>query len=103
MNNKYFKITLIFSLKELETAKAHGTKNKRLALQALKRKKSHEKQLEHIDGVLNTIQHQKGSLENASMNSGVFNAISDAAKALKVAHNEMNVDKVTDNFFFKVL
>lgn len=71
-----------------------------MALQALKRKKAHEKQLEHIDGVLNTIQHQKGSLENASMNSGVFNAISNAAKALKIAHNEMNVDKVLCLLFF---
>lgn len=65
-----------------------------MALQALKRKKLHEKQLEHIDGVLNTIQHQKGSLENASMNSDVLNVISNSAKALKSAHNEMDVDKV---------
>lgn len=81
---------------ELETAKSHGTKNKRLALQALKRKKNYEQQILHIDGVLNTIQNQKSSLENASMNSGVLTVMGDAAKALKSAHNKMDIDKVHD-------
>ncbi|KAI1720139.1 snf7 domain-containing protein [Ditylenchus destructor] len=81
---------------EIASARSHGTKNKRLALQALKRKKNHEKQLEHLDGVLNTIQHQKASLENASMNSDVLQVVSGAAKALKGAHNEMDVDQVHD-------
>ena len=35
---------------ELDTIKANGTKNKRVALAALKRKKRLEKQLEQIDG-----------------------------------------------------
>lgn len=35
---------------ELEIIKKNGTKNKRLSLQALKRKKRLEKQLEQIDG-----------------------------------------------------
>lgn len=35
---------------ELEVIKKNGTKNKRVALQALKRKKRLEKQLEQIDG-----------------------------------------------------
>lgn len=78
----------------METAKSHGTKNKRLALQALKRKKNYEQQILHIDGVLNTIQNQKSSLENASMNSGVLTVMGDAAKALKSAHNKMDIDKV---------
>lgn len=67
-----------------------------MALQALKRKKAYEKQLETLDGMLNTIQHQKGSLESASMNSDVLNVIALSAKALKGAHNEMDVDKVHD-------
>lgn len=36
---------------ELATIKQHGTKNKRVALAALKRKKRLEKQLEQIDGM----------------------------------------------------
>lgn len=35
---------------ELEIIKKNGTKNKRISLQALKRKKRLEKQLEQIDG-----------------------------------------------------
>lgn len=65
-----------------------------MALAALKRKKEHEKQLEHIDGVLNTISTQKMSLENASMNSDVLNVIANSAKALKSTHNQMDIDKV---------
>lgn len=37
---------------ELATIKANGTKNKRVALAALKRKKRLEKQLEQIDGTI---------------------------------------------------
>lgn len=57
---------------ELLTAKKHGTSNKRMALQALRRKKQCEKQLEQLDGVLNTLSHQKDSLENASVNAEVL-------------------------------
>jgi len=81
---------------EVATARKYGTQNKRMALQALRRKKNYEKQLQHLDGVLNTIAQQKGSLENATMNSDVLQVISSASKALKKAHNEMDVDKVHD-------
>merc|ERR1712235_46224 len=43
---------------ELASAKKHGTKNKRAALNALKRKKRLEKQQEQIDGTLTTIGFQ---------------------------------------------
>uniref|UniRef100_A0A183BWC8 Charged multivesicular body protein 4b n=1 Tax=Globodera pallida TaxID=36090 RepID=A0A183BWC8_GLOPA len=58
---------------EVATARTHAAKNKRLALQALKRKK-----------------------ENASMNSDVLSVVADSTKALKKAHNEMDADKVHD-------
>uniref|UniRef100_A0A915DJQ8 Charged multivesicular body protein 4b n=1 Tax=Ditylenchus dipsaci TaxID=166011 RepID=A0A915DJQ8_9BILA len=80
---------------EIATARSHGTKTSAWPCSS-EAKKNHEKQLEHIDGVLNTIQHQKGSLENASMNSDVLQVISSSAKALKGAHNEMDVDQVHD-------
>lgn len=79
---------------EIAIAKAHGSKNKRLALQALRRKKNFEKQLEHIDGVLNTIAHQKDALENATLNAAALQAMSSGAKALKEAYNSMDADKV---------
>jgi len=81
---------------ELATAKKHGTKNKRLALHALKRKKQYEKQLGQIDGTLSTIEFQREALENASTNTEVLSVMGQAAKALKSAHNHMDVDKVHD-------
>jgi charged multivesicular body protein 4 len=81
---------------EVATAKKHGTANKRMALQALRRKKKFEQQLEQMDGVLNTIQHQKDSLENAAVNAEVLQVLGSSAKALKGAHNNMDVDNVHD-------
>ncbi|TMS33189.1 hypothetical protein L596_000956 [Steinernema carpocapsae] len=81
---------------EVATAKKHGTKNKRLALHALKRKKQFEKQLNHIDGVLSTIEFQREALENASTNAEVLQVMGNAARAMKTAHNEMDVDQVHD-------
>ncbi|KAK7483061.1 hypothetical protein BaRGS_00025724 [Batillaria attramentaria] len=81
---------------ELNTAKKHGTKNKRAALQALKRKKRYEKQLQQIDGTLSTIEFQREALENASTNTEVLKVMGVAAKALKETHNNLDVDKVHD-------
>lgn len=79
---------------EIAIAKKNGTKNKRAALQALKRKKRYEKQLQQIDGTLSTIEFQRDALENASTNTEVLRVMGDAAKALKSAHKNMNVDDV---------
>lgn len=79
---------------ELNIAKTHGTKNKRVALQALKRKKRYEKQLAQIDGTISTIEFQREALENASTNTEVLRVMGDAAKALKGAHQNMDIDDV---------
>ncbi|XP_028262291.1 charged multivesicular body protein 4b [Parambassis ranga] len=81
---------------ELMTAKKYGTKNKRAALQALKRKKRYESQLAQIDGTLSTIEFQREALENANTNTEVFKNMGFAAKALKAAHENMDIDKVDD-------
>ncbi|CAD5219070.1 unnamed protein product [Bursaphelenchus okinawaensis] len=81
---------------ELKKARQHGTKNKRLALTALRNKKKLEKQQEMNDGMLNRIQHQKETLENAATNAEVLQVLAGSAKALKGAHNNMDVDKVHD-------
>jgi len=81
---------------ELATAKKHGTKNKRAALNALKRKKRLEKQQEQIDGTLTTIEFQREALENAQSNTQIIQNMDYAAKALKKAHNGLDVDKVDD-------
>ncbi|KAM6927327.1 charged multivesicular body protein 4b isoform 1-T1 [Xenentodon cancila] len=81
---------------ELMTAKKNGTKNKRAALQALKRKKRYEKQLAQIDGTLSTIEFQREALENANTNTEVLKNMGFAAKAMKAAHENMDIDKVDD-------
>lgn len=80
---------------ELLTAKKHGTSNKRMALQALRRKKQCENQLQQLDGILNTLSHQKDSLENATMNAEVLGVLANSSRALKNTHN-MDIDKVHD-------
>nr|XP_033770674.1 charged multivesicular body protein 4b [Geotrypetes seraphini] len=81
---------------ELQTAKKQGTKNKRAALQALKRKKRYEKQLAQIDGTLSTIEFQREALENANTNTEVLKNMGFAAKAMKAAHDNMDIDKVDE-------
>ncbi|XP_069508251.1 charged multivesicular body protein 4b [Ambystoma mexicanum] len=81
---------------ELQSAKKHGTKNKRAALQALKRKKRYEKQLAQIDGTLSTIEFQREALENANTNTEVLKNMGFAAKAMKAAHDNMDIDKVDE-------
>lgn len=81
---------------ELMTAKKHGTKNKRMAIQALKRKKRYEAQLQQIDGTLSTLEFQREVLENASSNAEVLKVMGDASKAFKNANQNLDVDKVHD-------
>ncbi|PAV74939.1 hypothetical protein WR25_21198 isoform B [Diploscapter pachys] len=81
---------------EIDNARRYGTKNKRQALQALNRKRQYEKQLQHIDGVLQTLDFQRQALENASTNAEVLQVMGNASKALKAAHNNMDIDQVHD-------
>ena len=81
---------------EIETARKNAKTNKRLALTALKRKKRYEKQLQQIDGTLTTIEQQREALEAANINTAVLKGMDSAAKALKNAHKDMDVDKVHD-------
>ncbi|XP_798689.2 charged multivesicular body protein 4b [Strongylocentrotus purpuratus] len=82
--------------KELVIAKQNGTKNKRVAIQALKRKKKYEKQLAQVDGTLTTIEAQREALENANTNAEVLKNMKFASTALKTAHKEMGVEDVDD-------
>jgi len=81
---------------EINTAKIHGTKNKRAALQALKKKKRYETQLVQIDGTLSTIELQRENLESANTNTHVLQSMGEAARALKQSQAGMDVDKVHD-------
>ncbi|CAJ1082535.1 charged multivesicular body protein 4c [Xyrichtys novacula] len=81
---------------ELMIAKKHGTKNKRAALQALKRKKRLEQQLTQIDGTLSTIEFQREALENSHTNTEVLKNMGYAAKAMKKVHENMDLNKIDD-------
>ncbi|KAM9307797.1 charged multivesicular body protein 4c [Gastrophryne carolinensis] len=81
---------------ELATARKHGTKDKRAALQALKRKKRLEKQLLQIDGTLSTIEFQREALENSHTNTEVLKNMGYAAKAMKTVHQNIDLDKIDD-------
>lgn len=79
---------------ELNIAKTNGTKNKRAAIQALKRKNRYAKQLQQIDGTLATLEMQREALEGANTNTAVLESMKSAADALKKAHKHMDVDQV---------
>ncbi|KAM3860531.1 charged multivesicular body protein 4c [Diretmus argenteus] len=79
---------------EVLTAKKNGLRNKRAALQALKRKKRFEQQLTQIDGTLSTIEFQREALENAHTNTEVLKNMGFAAKAIKGVHQNMDLDKI---------
>jgi len=82
---------------EMKTAKTAGMKNKRVALNALKRKRRYEEQLNKIDGTLCTIEFQREALENANTNTEVLKNMGFAAKALEGAHKQIgDIDKVHD-------
>ncbi|GAA6215079.1 charged multivesicular body protein 4c-like [Lates japonicus] len=81
---------------EIMIAKKNGTKNKRAALQALKRKKRLEQQLTQIDGTLSTIEFQREALENSHTNTEVLKNMGFAAKAMKKVHENMDLDKIDD-------
>ena len=81
---------------ENATAKKYAKTNKRLALQALKRRKRLEKQLNQIDGTLSTIEFQRENLENAGTNTEVLKNMKFAADALKNVHRSLDVEDVHD-------
>ncbi|KAF7273544.1 charged multivesicular body protein shrub [Rhynchophorus ferrugineus] len=77
-------------------AKKNASKNKRVALQALKKKKRLEKTLLQVDGTLTTLDLQKDALEGANTNAAVLISMRDAAAALKNAHKNLDIDNVHD-------
>ena len=54
----------------------------------------YDKQLQQIDGTLSTIEMQREALEGANTNTAVLKTMNDAAKALKKANADLDVDKV---------
>ncbi|EPB71445.1 SNF7 family protein, partial [Ancylostoma ceylanicum] len=85
---------------EVATAKKHGTKNQKLALAALKRKKHHETELSRIDGVLMKIEAQRTALEDAGLNMEVIGVLDHTTAALRLANQNLDIDKAGFGFHF---
>ncbi|PHZ14516.1 ESCRT-III subunit protein snf7 [Rhizopus azygosporus] len=79
---------------ELKIAKLNATKNRRVALMALKRKKAYEGNIEKINGARMTIETQMMAIENANVNLETMSAMRAGAEAMKNIHGSMDIDKV---------
>lgn len=66
-----------------------------VALQALKRKKRHEQQLDQLLSTMSTLENQRTTLENLTVHDEVIGTLKDAAKVLKKANKQLNLDEVT--------
>ncbi|XP_063404519.1 charged multivesicular body protein 4c-like [Mytilus trossulus] len=82
--------------KELKLAKENAATNKTVALQALKRKKRYEKQLQQVDGTLTTMEFQREALEQATTNKEVLSCLGGATKALKMIEQHGDIVHVHD-------
>eukprot|EP01041_Mallomonas_annulata_P002119 gene2119-4140_t len=71
-------------------------KDKKGAMFALKKKKMLESELSKIEGATLTLSSQQQTLESASVNVQVFNALKIGAGALQAIHQDLNADKVED-------
>ncbi|VDN98045.1 unnamed protein product [Rodentolepis nana] len=82
---------------ELQKAKKYcKEKNKRAALDCLKKKQFYLKQLELNDGALMRINAQRNALDSAMMNRDILSTMNTVNKAMQNIHKDMNVDKVHD-------
>ncbi|CAG2205446.1 HSPA1s [Mytilus edulis] len=82
--------------KELKVAKENAATNKTVALQALKRKKKYEQQLQQVDGTLSTMEFQREALEHATTNKEILICMGEASKALKMTEQHGDIEHVHD-------
>ncbi|KAJ3130444.1 ESCRT-III subunit protein snf7 [Nowakowskiella sp. JEL0407] len=81
---------------QLLIAKQNATKNKRVALAALKKKKMLQDRLDKVMGTRTTIDMQVMTIENANFNLETMNAMRAGADALKTLHGKMDINKVDE-------
>ncbi|KAJ3149249.1 ESCRT-III subunit protein snf7 [Geranomyces variabilis] len=79
---------------ELRQAKLNVTKNKRVAMLALKRKKAYEQDINKIMGTRMTLEQQVMAIENANVNLETMNAMKAGAEAMKQIHGHLDINKV---------
>ena len=80
---------------ELEKAKDFNrAKNKRAALQCLKKKKLYEQQIEQLQNQQLKLEEQVITLEGSKTTAETFTALKSGAGAMKQLHKETNIDEV---------
>jgi len=82
--------------REITIAKQNGTKNKKAAIAALKRKRIYENELEKIAGARMTIETQVIAIEGANVSLETLNAMRLGAETMRNIHRNMTVDEVDD-------
>jgi len=80
--------------RELHIVKQNATKNKRMAMMALKRKKIYENQMEKIAGARMTIETQVMTIEGANVSFEAIEAMRLGASALQNLHRNMTINDV---------
>ena len=80
---------------ELQKAKEFNrAKNKRAALQCLKKKKLYEQQIENLQNHQLKLEEQVITLEGSKTTAETFSALKSGAGAMKQLHKETNIDEV---------
>ena len=80
---------------ELQKAKEFNrAKNKRAALQCLKKKKLYEQQIENLQNHQLKLDEQVITLEGSKTTAETFSALKSSAGAMKQLHKETNIDEV---------
>jgi charged multivesicular body protein 4 len=89
--------TLLHKKMAAELAKAkefNRAKNKRAALQCLKKKKLYEQQVENLQNHQLKLEEQVITLEGSKTTAETFDALRSGAGAMKQLHKETNIDEV---------
>jgi len=81
---------------EMKIAKANATKNKKVAMMALRRKKQYETQIQQIQNTILTLEQQKNAIENAQIQIEAITALQAGAQTMKRINKNMTVDQVAD-------
>ncbi|KAF3929448.1 hypothetical protein AA313_de0205467 [Arthrobotrys entomopaga] len=81
---------------EEDKARKYVTTNKNMAMNALKKKKQYETQLDSTRGSINTLDAQITSIESANLNYQTLEAMKVANTAMKAMNKKHNIDKIDD-------
>ncbi|XP_046568528.1 charged multivesicular body protein 4c-like [Haliotis rubra] len=81
---------------ETKIALENRVKNKRAALQALRRRKRYEKQLQQVDGTTASLEVQLEALTSASVNAEVVKCLKLTSETMQRTFGNMTAEKVAD-------